>query len=190
MIVDLLPQRRALREQRGHHVCDADALEHAHDAPVEQPVARCAGGSVGSAIAGDVAPREVGEAVDEEAEEEDQRAAPDDLRADRALVVAAGAARGEREVGGDADDEQEERKDQVRRRPPVPLRVLERRVDAAPSCPGSLTRSIPATVRPRKTSSESSRSRGVGAPERGGRGAGPGFAGWMASVAVMRATSA
>ena len=48
------------------------------------------------------------------------------------VVVAARAARVEREVRRDADDEQEEREDEVGRRPPVPRRVLERRVDRAP----------------------------------------------------------
>ena len=85
-------QRRAQGEQRGDHVREADALQHAQDAPVEQPVDDAlAERRVGDS--GDVAPREVGEAVDEEPEEEDQRAAADDLRADGPLVVAAGAAR-------------------------------------------------------------------------------------------------
>ena len=61
-----------------HRVGDADALEHAEDAPVQQPVAHpLEQRRVGDA--GDVAPREVGEAVDEEPEQEDQRAAADDL---------------------------------------------------------------------------------------------------------------
>ena len=86
----------------------------------------------GSPTARDRAPREERESVDQEAEEEDQRAAPEDLAADRALVVAARSARGERELRRDADDEKKERKDQVGRRPSVPLGVLERRIDRAP----------------------------------------------------------
>jgi hypothetical protein len=78
--------------------------------------------------AGDVPPGEVGEAVDEEPEQKDQRTAPDDLGANGPIVVAAGAPRAEREVRRDADDEQKEREDEVGRRPAMPGGMLERRV--------------------------------------------------------------
>jgi hypothetical protein len=50
------------------------------------------------------------------------------------------------EMGRDADDEKEEREDQIGRRPSVPRRVLERRIDRVPR-PGLLTSSIPGSSR-------------------------------------------
>ena len=71
-----------------HHVRDADALQHAHDPPVIQAVHD----ALEERRIGDpvhLAPGEVREPVDEEAEQEDEQAAPDDLAPDRRLIVAA-----------------------------------------------------------------------------------------------------
>jgi hypothetical protein len=56
-----------------------------------------------------------------------------------------------RQLGGDADDEEKEREDQVGRRPAMPLGMLQRPVDRRPRT-GLLTSSIAATVRPRNAS--------------------------------------
>src|SRR5512138_656986 len=82
--------------------------------------------------AGDVAPGEERKPAHQEAEQEDQESSSDDLSPDRRVVITARLPCGEREVRRDSDDEQEERKDQVSRRPAVPGGVLERRVDRAP----------------------------------------------------------
>ncbi len=111
----------------------ADALEHSHDSPVHEAVAHALEKArVGDA--GHLAPREVRKTVDEKAEQEDQQAATDDLVANGALVVTARTAGRQRQVRRDPRDEQEERKDQVGGRPPIPWRVLERRIDVLP-CP-------------------------------------------------------
>ena len=121
----------ALREQRRAHIRETDALQDTHDPPVVQAVHDALHERrVGDAV--DVPPGEERESVDEEPEQEDQQSATNDLAPDRRLVVAARAARRQREVRRDAGDEQEEREDEIGRRPAVPRRVLERRVDGAP----------------------------------------------------------
>ena len=81
---------------------------------------------------GDGSPGKEREAVDEEPEQEDQASAADDLPPDGRFVVASGPPRLQREVRRDAGDEQEERKDEVCRRPAVPAGVLERGIDRGP----------------------------------------------------------
>jgi hypothetical protein len=82
--------------------------------------------------AGYVGPGEEGKAVDEEAEQEDERAASKNLAPDRGLIVAVDPPRVQRQVGRDANDEEEEGKDQIGRSPTVPGGVFERRIDRAP----------------------------------------------------------
>ena len=128
----LLLERRAQGEQRAGGVGEGDALQHAGDADVEQPVHHpVEQARVGDA--GDLSPRIEGEEVEQQPEEEDEPGAAQHLVHDRAVVVAAGPTCGEREVRRDADDEEEEGEDQVGRRPPVPGGVLERRVDVPPA---------------------------------------------------------
>jgi hypothetical protein len=130
----------------------------------------------GSVTPPDVSPLEEREGVEHEPEEEDQEPAPYHLPHDRPVVGAAGAPGAERQLGGDADDEEEEREDQVGGRPPVPRGVLERRVDVRPRA-RVVDEQHPATVSPRNTSSESRRSRAGGAavagPDAGTGAVGP-----------------
>ena len=88
--------------------------------------------NVGSAIPATSPQVKIGEAVHEEAEQEDQQPASNDLSPNRRFIVAARAPRRERQMRRDAGDEEEEREDEVRRRPAVPRGVLERRIDRAP----------------------------------------------------------
>ena len=129
---NLLLHRGALRQQPGDEIGEPNALQHAHDAPVIQ--------AIDDALeegwirhAGDIGPGEERKSVHQESEEEDQRAAAQDLTPDGGLVVAARAPRIQRQVGCNADDEQEEREDEVRWRPPVPRGMLEGRIDRAPA---------------------------------------------------------
>ncbi len=104
------PEHQRRREQER----DCDALQHARDPQIRQV-------------------QEIRERVQQQAEQEDDRRP---LRRARRDVRAFGAPRDlhrERVRHGHADNEQEERKDQVRRRPAVPLRVPQRRVDRAPA---------------------------------------------------------
>src|SRR6185437_4166772 len=74
----------------------------------------------------------IGQPGEKQSDENDHPTALQDLRDDRAVVRPPTAARGEREVRRNADDEQEVREDQVGGRPPVPVGVLQRRIDRAP----------------------------------------------------------
>ena len=112
----LLLQRAAAREQRGSHVREPDPRQH-----------------TGQSDLGDASEWPIREGREQPAKEDDQGAAREHLAKDRALIVPASAPRIGREMCRDADDEQEEREDQVGRRPPVPGGVRERRVDRAPA---------------------------------------------------------
>ena len=77
-----------------------------------------------------VGEREEGQRVEQQAEREDHRGAPEHAQAQPARAPLERRAQGQRD--GDAHHEEEEREDHVGRRPPVPCRVLERRVHRAP----------------------------------------------------------
>src|ERR1043165_1520411 len=106
---DLLLERGAQREQRRGDVGDADALQDAEEAEVLRavddalPEARIG-------IAGDLPPPEKRKGVEQEPDEDDEESAADDLAGD-----GRGIALREREVRGDADDEEEERTDEIGR---------------------------------------------------------------------------
>src|SRR5205809_4027363 len=74
-------------------------------------------------IAGDLQPPEIREPVEQKACEKDQPAAAEDLRNDFARLSLA-----KREMRRHADDEKEEREDEIGRRPSIPRSVIERRV--------------------------------------------------------------
>src|ERR1044071_768219 len=123
---DLLFERGAQREQRRGDVGDADPLQHAEEAEVL--------GAVDDAvqearmrIARDPPPPEERIGVEQQPDENDEQSAANDLPAH-----GRGIAPRQRQVRGDADDEEEKREDEVRRRPAVPWRVLERPVDGGP----------------------------------------------------------
>ena len=96
---DLLPQRGAQSQQRRGDVGDADPLQHAEEAEVLGAVDDALPeGRIG--IPGDLPPPEEREGVQQEADQDDEQSAPDDLAA-HALRIALR----QREVGRDADDE-------------------------------------------------------------------------------------
>ena len=70
--------------------------------------------------------------MQDEPEGEDDRGAPEDLRDERRPRFTLCESPSQRERNGDADDEQEEREDQVGRRAAVPVGVPERRIDRPP----------------------------------------------------------
>src|SRR5439155_12457904 len=67
-----------------------------------------------------------------ETEQVDNDSSTEDLFYQGAVLIATRPTRRHREVRRDPDDEKEEGKDQVSRRPAIPLGVFERRKDRAP----------------------------------------------------------
>ena len=124
---DLLSSRRAQRKQCGGDVRDSDPLQHAREAEVlRAPGNALKKGRIGNA--GHLSPPEKRKRIEQQTDQHDQQPAADDP-AHHLL----GRPLAQRQMRRDADDEQEERKDQIGRRPPVPRRVLERRIDRAPA---------------------------------------------------------
>src|SRR5713226_3386342 len=86
-------------------------------------------------------------------EQEDDNRAIDDLEKESFELVATLDPLAESERNRHADDEQKERKDQIRGRQPFHSGVFHGQVILRHD-PGLFTSTIPTTVRPRKTSSE------------------------------------
>src|SRR5947208_17036163 len=99
--------------------------------------------------AADVTPGKERKPVEEKAEEENHRSTTKDLSADVSFVGAAGASRAQRQMRRDSNDEQEEGKHQIRRRPPIPRGMFERRIDRAP-CPWIVDEEHPGNRDPTK----------------------------------------
>ncbi len=112
------PQGQPQVHQRHHRVTHTDALQHAREAQRLPLLERLV--------------EQIREVRDEDAEsDQDERAAhdlPDEWTLRHLRLEAAADRVGDR----DPDDPQEEREDQVGRRPAVPRRMLERRVDVPP----------------------------------------------------------
>src|SRR4051812_37933941 len=68
----------------------------------------------------------------QKSERVDDQAAADYLSDDRAVFRAVRSARIDRQICSDADDEKKKWKNQIRRRPAIPLGVLERRINRRP----------------------------------------------------------
>jgi hypothetical protein len=106
-------------EQRDDQVADGDPLQHARDAPHREQLGERPGTEEPERKAGQEQPEP----------EQDQRP-PQDLQVKGAQRYPCVDAALEREHDRDADDEQEEGEDEIRRRPAVPSGVLERPVVA------------------------------------------------------------
>ncbi len=106
------------REQdpRAEDVREANAREDARDAQVRQALEK----------------RHEGVERHEPADEDDRHPSPERVPREIAAIRALRHALLEREDARDADDEEEPREDEVRRRPAVPLRVVERPVEVPP----------------------------------------------------------
>src|SRR5581483_3124417 len=115
------PRRDIARDERGDRVDDPDPLQHAHEAEMREAIDDALQKRrIGNA--GDLPPPEEWIRIQQKSEENDERAAAQD----RLRLLA-------REMRRDADDEEEEGKDEIGRRPPVPLGMFERRIDGAPA---------------------------------------------------------
>ena len=90
---------------------------------IDHPLQECRLG-----IASDRSPPEEGKGIEEQSGQDNHQSPFDDLAA-----LCGGIAARKRQVGGDAHDEEEKREDQVRRRPPVPAGMLQRRIDRRPA---------------------------------------------------------
>ncbi len=135
---DLPPHGSGEEEERAEGIDEADARQDARDPEVEEALE---------------SEREGGERP---ADEDDRRPPAEGVTGQLATGGPLRGALSERKDRRRPDDEEKEREDEVGRRAAVPFRVAEGREDVA-QLPGLLTKSMAATVAPRKRSRAASR---------------------------------